>query len=61
MSEQQEDGDGLDAFRGLMVACGLSALLWAAVIGAYCLGRSSADVPDVPHDAPRSVQADKVT
>ncbi len=58
MSEDRERDDGLDAFRGLMVACGLSALLWAAVIGAYCLGRSSSDVP---HDTPRSVQADEVT
>lgn len=58
MSEDRENDDGLDAARGILLALGLSMLLWAAVIGAYCLGRSA---PDAPQASPGSGQVSEVT
>lgn len=52
MSVQKEEDDGLNAARGILLAVGISLVFWAAVVGAYCLGRSA---PDVPQASPRSV------
>lgn len=57
MSVQREEDDGLNAARGILLAVGLSLVFWAAVIGAYCLGRS---VPDAPPEHSRSAQASEV-
>lgn len=48
MSEQFDEGDGLDAFRGLAVACLVMILVWGLVIGAYLLGRAAPDSPSEP-------------
>lgn len=58
MHEDQENDDGLNAARGILLALGIGLVFWAVVIGAYCLGRAA---PDVPHDSPRPVQAVEVT
>lgn len=57
MSDKLDEGDGLDAFRGLMWACALSVVVWVLVIGAYCLGRAA---PDVHSEPSRSAKASKV-
>lgn len=54
MSEDRERDDGLDAARGILLALGISLVFWAAVVGAYCLGRSG---PDAPQASPRPAQA----
>lgn len=57
MSVQRDEDDGLNAARGIMLAVGISLVFWAAVIGAYCLGRSA---PDVPSERSRSAQGSEV-
>lgn len=49
-----DEGDGLNAFRGLMVACGFSVLFWVAVVAVVYAVRSA---PDAPPERSRSAQA----
>lgn len=58
MSGEREEDDGLNAARGILLAVVLSLVFWAAVVGAYCLGRSA---PDAPRGSPGSVEASEVT
>lgn len=39
ISRDDADRAGLNAFRGTLIALGLSALMWALLIGAWVLGR----------------------
>lgn len=57
MLDDQKD-DGLNAARGILLALGISLVFWAAVIGAYCVGRSA---PDEPQASPRPAQIAEVT